>query len=508
MSAANGSRSGPPYKTTQFPKKVKFPQLLIDIFAEPYNVVQGVNVSITLTNIKRVAFVYYLMGAVNGVRTVIRNNIAGMANLGVKEFHLIGGDQSFPLQSFYSLQSQFPDIKITYSKINHLDDVSEEDLWEKSGVITEQLKSATANDDAVIIENPIHGLYMASLIAFNRFAKEISDSKKVIFRVHDFAKDRASVMERLNRQFTPDQLKYYLYPESVKVALINPIYETIFKEQRPDSHPRVIGNSLMPIDDVWSDPSDVKKVLGLSPESRMICYPVRMTPTKVIDEAILIVYILNQLIKDPAKKLTLVTPKAYGDIKGPYPDAIEVSVDMLGIQEHVKLIEPAELGRTLDSAGKLVKPSIYDIIASSHAVISTSTREGFGLAYLEPFIVGSGISVFGRRLPVTKEFEKLGIDYSGLMYDQLLVKGKDFAYVAPTSERIKLMQAIISGRIQDKVVAENIEIFNRYRRFFMSSPGLIEEYRKAIEKNKGIIDVNFGMEEIARKLLSLAEEDV
>ncbi len=59
------------------------------------------------------------------------------------------------------------------------------------------------------------------------------------------------------------------------------------------------------------------------------------------------------------------------------------------------------------------------LVRSSHALVSTSVGEGFGLAFLEPWL--SGRALVGRDLPeITRDFGAEGIDLGGL-YQQLMI---------------------------------------------------------------------------------------
>ena len=59
------------------------------------------------------------------------------------------------------------------------------------------------------------------------------------------------------------------------------------------------------------------------------------------------------------------------------------------------------------------------LLASSHAMITTSITEGFGLAFLEPWLVGRPLA--GRDLPeITADFRADGLDLNGL-YQRLPV---------------------------------------------------------------------------------------
>ena len=60
-----------------------------------------------------------------------------------------------------------------------------------------------------------------------------------------------------------------------------------------------------------------------------------------------------------------------------------------------------------------------DLVRDAAALISTSIAEGFGLAFLEPWLEGK--MLIGRKLPeITRDFEEEGLDLS-MLYDRLPV---------------------------------------------------------------------------------------
>ncbi len=55
----------------------------------------------------------------------------------------------------------------------------------------------------------------------------------------------------------------------------------------------------------------------------------------------------------------------------------------------------------------------HDLMRNSHALVTTSVAEGFGLAFLEPWLAGR--TLLGRKLPeITEQFEQSGLDLSGM----------------------------------------------------------------------------------------------
>jgi hypothetical protein len=60
-----------------------------------------------------------------------------------------------------------------------------------------------------------------------------------------------------------------------------------------------------------------------------------------------------------------------------------------------------------------------ELLNSAYALVTTSVAEGFGMAFLEPWLAGRAVT--GRNLPeITIEFQQAGVDLSGL-YERLEV---------------------------------------------------------------------------------------
>jgi 3',5'-cyclic AMP phosphodiesterase CpdA len=91
--------------------------------------------------------------------------------------------------------------------------------------------------------------------------------------------------------------------------------------------------------------------------------------------------------------------------------------------------EQARYRRWVDLAVELCLPVTFELgkrvndfqglLASSHALVTTSVGEGFGLAFLEPWLTGRPLA--GRNLPeITRDFRSNGVRLDAL-YDRLLV---------------------------------------------------------------------------------------
>ena len=127
------------------------------------------------------------------------------------------------------------------------------------------------------------------------------------------------------------------------------------------------------------------------------------------------------------------------------------------------------------------------IVNSADAILTTSIAEGFGLAYLEPWLFGKPI--IGRNLPpITEDFERSGLELSGL-YNSLKV---------PVSW---VDETILKGRIADQLTTS-------YETYGKALPaGAIDQAIEGITPEPGFIDFG-GLDELLQaSVIRLVQED-
>lgn len=139
-------------------------------------------------------------------------------------------------------------------------------------------------------------------------------------------------------------------------------------------------------------------------ESRFVLYPSRSIRRKNIGEVILWGMIAARSGFPFHIGLTL---------KPENPDAIEVYQNWKDWTEEVDIPVTFELG--LDP-----RWSFEDLLSAADGFISTSVAEGFGLPFLEPWLLGKGI--VGRDIPqITADFVEQGIDFGDGLYQSISV---------------------------------------------------------------------------------------
>lgn len=133
----------------------------------------------------------------------------------------------------------------------------------------------------------------------------------------------------------------------------------------------------------------VGQAIGVSGDFRWYLYPIRGIRRKNLGETLL----LSQLMgKQTYFAITL-------------PPATQIEA---ASYERWRTIAEAHAPRTIFDAGTFPHVSFHDNIAAADCILSTSVAEGFGMAYLEPWLAGRG--VVARDLPgVTRDFRRSGL---------------------------------------------------------------------------------------------------
>ncbi|MFC1468151.1 hypothetical protein ACFLQY_05680, partial [Verrucomicrobiota bacterium] len=220
-------------------------------------------------------------------------------------------------------------------------------------------------------------------------------AERVLLQPHDFAEDGRPANYSLLREFLGDELDSALYPFSgrVQYAVLN---------QRDRSFLRAAGVAR---EFVHLLPNAVPEVRPLDepmghPWSRLFIYPCRGIRRKNIGEFLL----WSALAEEGDRFAMTLAPKN--------PLAKPVYDEWVAF------------------AGKLHLPVSFNIavewendfeenVARADALVTTSVAEGFGLAFMEPWLFGKPLC--GRNLPeITGDFAANGIDLSNL-YQSLRV---------------------------------------------------------------------------------------
>ena len=212
---------------------------------------------------------------------------------------------------------------------------------------------------------------------------------RLLLQPHDFAEDGRPENYRLLSDHLGDRLQQMLYPlaDHVWYAPIN---------NRDKAFLSGIG-----LPHVHELPNAVNAHAVTPPErnaadQKTIVYPARAIRRKNIGEFLL---------------WSLLTPEGYlfrSTLAPRNPRWQEYYNDWIAFAAELELPVEFDAGR---------KHDFSRLVQRAEALITTSIAEGFGLAFLEPWLEGK--SLIGRNLPeITRDFEAEGLDLSAL-YDTL-----------------------------------------------------------------------------------------
>lgn len=389
----------------------------------------------------------------DGITRSVLNNIKGLKELPENINFILAGD---------SFVSSIPlDIEKRYIDWNAQDLVS-------------QIKEVSKDADVIIIENPTIGTIPKATLAFKEFSESNSD-KKIIYRTHDFIDDRPYLFKEFKKVFNNFE---EIYPTSNNVSFLT---LTSFDKKRLIkkglNKVNILPNSIV-ADDFHTNPEksfNLRKIFEMegiiNPNEKMLTYPVRVFKRKNIEEAMLLTKILNEMGENYRLIVTV-----------PFDDDYKKEIEILA--------EDYKIQCSIGKASKYISfdekdsYTISDLYSASDLVVSTSIREGFGFALVEPWL--AGIAVIGRKLPtVTEDFEENGIDLSHL-YDNNIIHNSD-----DSAERMENVKRILSNPEEFQKTSKTLGIKDR-----------IQKASEVIDKNREVIKKYYNHVNIARQLLN------
>lgn len=219
---------------------------------------------------------------------------------------------------------------------------------------------------------------------------------RILLQIHDFPEDGRPanyrhLLEQVGQGDT-ERLAEVLYPQANQVhyALLNGRDLGFLQDAGvPGERLHLLPNA------IWVGPDGESSTEGPPPTGqRLWLYPTRAIRRKNLGEFLL----LAALGRRGDRFATTLAPRN--------------PLERAGYERWVAL------GRSLRlpvefAIGESPGVDFPALVRSAHALVTTSVAEGFGLAFLEPWLMGRPVA--GRNLPeITREFHQAGVDLSGL----------------------------------------------------------------------------------------------
>lgn len=245
------------------------------------------------------------------------------------------------------------------------------------------------------IHNHSLGKNAALSMVTHRLARE---GHPLLLHIHDYAEDRRPT----NYLFLSDRFRAYGMEDVASV--LYPVADHVHYGVLNGRDGRFMQAAGIPVTQLHTLANPVSLKAGSPPEAnqdhRLFLYPTRAIRRKNMGE-----FLLWSALAEPgdvfATTLAPLNPEAR-----PVYEAWKEFADRLTL--------PVEFEK-----GQRWQGPFIELLQSSYRLVTTSVAEGFGLAFLEPWLAGK--SVVGRRIPeITTDFLQQGIDLSGL-YDELYV---------------------------------------------------------------------------------------
>jgi glycosyltransferase involved in cell wall biosynthesis len=377
----------------------------------------------------------------------------------------------------------FSDLNIPVEVNSGLDyilgrDLTNREMTDLKNEISGFLESRISKDDIIHAHNLNLGKNPLLTLAVSEMAKS---GFRVFNHCHDFAEDRRPNMDALQKIIHQD------FGENTQAVMYPNLSNYLFGTINAFDRERILKKGI-PGDRVIHLPNPVHfkqksriskqearpkicEALKLDADKSIITYPVRVIQRKNIGELIL----LSTIFEGKANWLVTQPPKNPEEIK--HYDAWK------------KFCAEEEIAVTWE-AGTSV--DFEELLIATDVCISTSIREGFGMVFLEPWLLGT--PVMGRNISyVTKDLTESGVEFP-LLYDEINVEFEDaihdFGDLDPGQQ-----QNLIHKIRRDNSEKKKIRDMNPQLKI------LFEKVAEAkIEHNKATIKKEYSLENYASRL--------
>lgn len=406
-----------------------------------------------------------------GVTRIIESQIESLPELDIK---VLVGSGPNP-ESITSKGAELHILQdLNYLERRHYSDKEAKELLHK---IHQQLKSFCTKDTVLHFHNLNLGKNPIVTYAVYLLAK---DGLQVFNHAHDFAEDRPTNLSFLKEILTDiflQDINEILYPKLPNYQFgvlnsfdLNRLASYGVDHDRIDwmPNPVTFRVSDKPLSKTEAK-SKICRELQLEEDKLLVTYPVRVIQRKNIGELIL----LTILFQHRANFVVTQPPQN--------PVEIEMYKQWLAFCKKEKINISFEAG---------TKVNFEHLISGSDFCITTSYKEGFGMVYLEPWLLDT--PVVGRDIDfITKDFKDDGFEFPTLYY-KLNIPGlkTDFKDL-----NMKMQMEIISDVNNERIEKQKI---------FEQNPILNTLFRKVAahvtEKNKSIIKNNYSLNGYGSKL--------
>lgn len=241
----------------------------------------------------------------------------------------------------------------------------------------------------------IHNHSLGKNIAMAELVWLLAQEAPVLLQIHDFAEDGRPANYTAISEGISDWARLYPYGVQVHYAVLNQRdHQLLAGAGLPGECLHLLPN---PVAVPVVPEGGAGKVLGAD---RLVVYPTRAIRRKNVGE-----FLLWAALAEEGELLAATLAPANPTARPVYERWVTFAGER-GLRARFELADVVDL-------------SFPEVMAAADAIITTSVAEGFGMAFLEPFLFGKPL--VGRDLPeITADFASEGIRLDGL-YPQVEV---------------------------------------------------------------------------------------
>lgn len=410
-----------------------------------------------------------------GVTRIIQSQIQALMQMGKSlSLQLVVGE----IPDNFSIH---PSVKVhVIPALNYLQKTPEKtSVQHQINALVEQLKECISPGTILHIHNLNLGKNPLVTLAAHQMLQQ---GYQVLNHAHDFAEDRPGNMAFLteiisrNSQLSINQV---LYPNSknYRMVVINS-----FDQQRtvellgtPQSvfllHNPVTFESKNDINNKSTFRNSIRKTLRIAPHELLVTYPVRVIRRKNIGEYIF----LAKLFAGKARFVVTQPPKNPAEITEYEQWKVFCQ------QQHINIIFEAGL-----------KTDFEELIMASDFCFTTSKQEGFGMVYLEPWLLET--PVIGRDIPyITNDLINKGITFP-FLYQHLKINNTDFKNIGHKKQQDYILK-LSENSFKQQVFEQNSNLIHIFDKVEPS----------VIQHNMNIIKQGFSLQKYAEELYEIYE---
>jgi hypothetical protein len=349
-----------------------------------------------------------------GVTSVVENHVRALRDCDrVEQIVLVSGKRAGGLSSdTTSAVKRISAAHFDYDAENHTADSLPDRVSQIAQNLEQQLAGVGITRDNSVLHWHNHGLGKNS--AAPATIRHLAESGwRILLQIHDFAEDnRPENYQRLivaSGATNKAEIDRYLYPVAPQIryaTLTQADAAVLTRLGIPTRQTDCLPNSVVPAAGGQTDKREslakIVKAMNLPEDASWCLYPVRGIRRKNVGEFLMLCRWLK--------------PNQFGGLTLCPATPIERRS-----YERWRELAGEVAPKALFDAGQDPNVSFNDNISASEFIVSTSVAEGFGMAYLEPWLAHR--EVIARRLPtVTDDFEQSGVKLPKL-YDGITIPG-------------------------------------------------------------------------------------